>query len=162
MSSLSSALSVKQWNYIWLGLLKSAFLNSSCTLYVQLVPRPQGWPPKAPLLHHPQARDGGDGIRFHSAVLGDGAAPGSGGTGEVHREAPQVCHAPFNTDDTQLSPQLITNAKWTFGHHVVVWNNCDWRDIGGLAQSYKAVWASYLGCFAISNIGNQSMGTNFH
>lgn len=92
--------------------------------HVQLIPRPQGWPPQAPLLHHPQARDGGDGVRFHSAVPGDRAAPGPGGTGEVHREAPQVCHAPSDTDNTRSY-----GFKLPCGHHVVVWNNCDWGDI---------------------------------
>lgn len=57
----------------------------------QLFPRPQGRPPQAPVVHHPQTRDGGDGVWLYSAVSWDGAAPGPGGAGEIYWETSQVC-----------------------------------------------------------------------
>lgn len=70
----------------------STFLLSELLLptSAQLPPRPQRRYPQAPVPHVPQARDGGNRVRLHSPVPGDRTPPGSGGAGEIHREAAQV------------------------------------------------------------------------
>lgn len=130
----------QQWNYIWLGLLKSCFLNSSprCTFSS----------------FHDQKDDLRKRLSYttHKLEMVEMEFDSTRQYLETELRRAQEELEKFTEKlrrcvmrhSTPITLAVIasahTNAKWTCGDHVVVWNNwLRWL----LTQSYKAEWAFY-------------------